>query len=134
MPTCGCTSQPRSVNHALEEALDDLQVLPCRQTGQNAGENWAPGASIDLGEAPRRGPLPESPALRLDDCAGRPAGHLQRKAGSVDADEVQTLGEAADGVTLKWPPCELCCTSGAGVCFYCSLTRRSGTAVNTAGA
>lgn len=62
-----------AVNHALEEALDDL-LVPAGSIGQAAKtpvrKIGAFGASIDLGEAPARRSLPPQPALRLDALSG----------------------------------------------------------------
>ena len=91
-----------AVNHALEEALDDAQV-PAGPLGKLARTPVRKigllGASIDLGDEPRRRTLPESPALRLDALVTRLAA---RHKGQIllMLDEVQTLGEAADGVPL----------------------------------
>ncbi|MDB5886734.1 MAG: hypothetical protein JWR74_2905 [Polaromonas sp.] len=91
-----------AVNHALEEALDDLAVpdsrlgklakTPVRRVGLL-------GASIDLGEAPQRRALPEASALRLDTLVTRLAARHKGRV-LLMLDEVQTLGEAPDGVSL----------------------------------
>lgn len=91
-----------AVNHALEEALDDLRV----PDGALAKAACTPvkkigvlGASIDLGEEPQRRHLPAAPALRLDALVTR----LARQHGGkllLMLDEVQTLGEASDGEAL----------------------------------
>lgn len=91
-----------AVNHALEEALDDLRV-PDSQLGKLARtpvkKIGALGASVDLGDEPQRRALPESAALRLDALVARLA---RQHKGQVllMLDEVQTLGEAPDGVSL----------------------------------
>ena len=91
-----------ALNHAMEEALDDLQV-PASPAGKLARTPVKKigllGASIDLGEEPQRRVLPQSPALRLDALVTRLAA---RHKGQIllMLDEVQTLGEAVDGVTL----------------------------------
>lgn len=87
-----------AINHALEEALDDLTVpksklarigrTPIRKLGLI-------GASVDLGETPARRALPEDARLRLDALVLR----LHEAAGKpllLMLDEVQTLAEAAD--------------------------------------
>lgn len=96
------TAPLEAVNHALEEALDDLQV-PTGSLGKLAKtpvkKIGVLGASIELGEEPQRRPLPESSALRLDALVTRLA---QRHKGQIllMLDEVQTLGNAPDGVSL----------------------------------
>lgn len=91
-----------ALNHALEEALDDL-LVPRSALGKTAKTPVKRlgmlGASIDLGETPQRRALPQAPALRLDALVTR----LAQQHGSailLMLDEVQTLGEAADGVAL----------------------------------
>lgn len=91
-----------ALNHALEEALDDLQV-PASPAGKLAKtpvkKIGVLGASIDLGDEPQRRALPDSPALRLDALVTRLAA---RHKGQIllMLDEVQTLGEAVDGVSM----------------------------------
>ena len=91
-----------ALNHALEEALDDL-LVPAGRLGKIAQtpvqKVTVLGSSVDLGPAPARRPLPEAPALRLDALVTRVA--RQHKAPVLlMLDEVQALGEAADGHTL----------------------------------
>lgn len=91
-----------AVNHALEEALDDLRV-PVSNIGKIAKTQVKKigvlGASVDLGDEPRRRVLPGSAALRLDALVTRLA---RQHKGQVllMLDEVQTLGEAPDGVSM----------------------------------
>lgn len=91
-----------AVNHALEEALDDL-LVPGSTIGKMAKTQVKKigvlGASVELGDAPRRRPLPESSALRLDALVTRLA---RQHKGQVllMLDEVQALGEAPDGVSM----------------------------------
>lgn len=91
-----------AVNHALEEALDDLRV-PASRVGKLASTPVTKigvlGASVDLGQLPGRRNLPDAPALRLDALVTR----LSRQHGGqilLMLDEVQTLGEAVDGATM----------------------------------
>ena len=91
-----------AVNHALEEALDDLLVPDSRigrvvKTGVKKVAAF--GASVDLGDAPQRRPLPESPTLRLDALMARLAKQHQGRL-LLMLDEVQTLGEVPDGVSM----------------------------------
>jgi hypothetical protein len=96
------TAPLEAVNHALEEALDDLRV-PASAIGKLAKtpvkKIGVLGASIDLGEEPQRRTLPEPAALRLDALVARLAGHHRGQV-LLMLDEVQTLGEAPDGVSL----------------------------------
>ncbi len=83
-----------SINHALEEAWDDLTV-PASSTGKAAQTQVKKvsimGSGIDLGDAPQRRALPDSPAFRLDSLLGRLA---SRHDGPVllMLDEAQSLG------------------------------------------
>ena len=96
------TAPLEAVNHALEEALDDLRV-PTGRIGKLAQTPVKKlgfiGASIELGDEPLRRALPEPSALRMDALVTRLA---QRHKGRIllMLDEVQTLGDAPDGVSL----------------------------------
>ena len=88
-----------AINHALEEALDDVTV-PSTEVGRLARtpvkKVAALGASVDLGDAPTRRPLPTAPELRLDALVAR----LSAAAGKpilLMLDEIQSLGDVADG-------------------------------------
>lgn len=91
-----------AINHALEEALDDLAV-PGSTVGKIARTTvkkiGALGASIDLGDAPQRRPLPAEQALRFDALVARLA---QEYGGQVLLllDEAQTLGDLPGGNDL----------------------------------
>ncbi len=91
-----------AINHALEEALDDLAVPPGtvgRLARTPVRKIGALGASVDLGEPPRRRNLPDDPALRFDALAVRLA---LEHGGRVllMLDEAQSLGEQARGADL----------------------------------
>ncbi len=88
-----------AINHALEEALDDVTVpkgaagrlarTPVRKLG-------VLGQSIDLGDAPARRALPATAELRLDALVTR----LAQAAGRpllLMLDEIQALGDAPNG-------------------------------------
>ncbi|MDP1902559.1 MAG: hypothetical protein Q8K96_19235 [Rubrivivax sp.] len=88
-----------AINHALEEALDDVAV-PASDIGRLAKTPvkrlGAMGATLDLGEAPARRPLPTAPELRLDALVVR----LSAAAGKpilLMLDEIQSLGDVAQG-------------------------------------
>lgn len=91
-----------AVNHALEEALDDL-LVPSSNIGKIAKtpvkKIGVLGTGLDLGDEPHRRPLPESPALRLDALVTRLA---RQHKGQIllMLDEVQTLVDAPDGVSM----------------------------------
>ncbi|MEO6321582.1 MAG: hypothetical protein ABIR56_12990 [Polaromonas sp.] len=91
-----------AVNHALEEALDDVMV-PASAIGKVARtpvkKVGALGFSVDLGDTPHRRALPENPALRLDVLVTRLARQHHGRI-LLMLDEVQALGEAPDGVAL----------------------------------
>ena len=88
-----------AINHALEEALDDVTV-PAGGLGRLAKtavkKVGALGASLDLGDAPARRPLPAAPELRLDALVVR----LSAAAGKpvlLMLDEIQALGDVPEG-------------------------------------
>jgi hypothetical protein len=88
-----------AINHALEEALDDVNVpkssvgrlgkTPVKKVG-------LAGASIDLGDAPARRTLPSAPQLRLDALIVRLADAAQKPV-LLMLDEVQALADAEGG-------------------------------------
>ena len=84
-----------AINHALEEALDDLRVPPGtigRLARTPVKKIGALGASIDLGDEPRRRALPDDAALRFDALVVRLA--LEHGARVLLLlDEAQTLGD-----------------------------------------
>lgn len=91
-----------AVNHALEEALDDLRV----PTSKFAKVAKTPvkkigvlGASVDLTDEPHHRALPESSALRLDALVTRLAKQHKGRV-LLMLDEVQTLGDVPDGVSM----------------------------------
>lgn len=84
-----------AINHALEEALDDVTV-PATKTGKAAktpvSRLTVLGTSVDLGAAPVRRKLPEAPELRFDSLITR----LHAAAGRpllLMLDEAQALAE-----------------------------------------
>jgi hypothetical protein len=88
-----------AINHALEEALDDVTV-PAGTAGKLAKTSvkkiGALGASLELGDAPSRRALPQAPELRLDALVTR----LATAAGTqvlLMLDEIQALGDATSG-------------------------------------
>ncbi len=88
-----------AINHALEEALDDVKV-PRTEVGRLAKtpvkKVGLMGASVDLGDVPARRPLPTAPELRLDALVVR----LSVAAGKpilLMLDEIQSLGDVAGG-------------------------------------
>jgi len=91
-----------AINHALEEAMDDATV-PATKAGRRAGtvvkRISAFGAGLDLGEEPKRRPLPTEPALRFDALVVRLA-NVARRPVLLMLDEAQTLGERPDAAGL----------------------------------
>lgn len=91
-----------AINHALEEALDDLMV-PSNAIGQIAKtavkKVSVMGSGVDFGEAPQRRPLPDVPAFRLDALLGRVAAQFGGPI-LLMLDEVQALGIHPNGVEL----------------------------------
>lgn len=91
-----------AINHALEEALDDL-LVPASALGK-VGQTPVKrvgllGASLDLGDEPQRRALPQPPALRLDALISRLA-KLHKGAVLLMLDEVQIMAEVPDGVSM----------------------------------
>ena len=88
-----------AINHALEEALDDVRV-PASSVGKIAKtpvkKLGGLGASVEFGEEPRRRRLPDQPELRLDALVARLAAGSGAKV-LLMLDEIQALGELADG-------------------------------------
>ncbi len=88
-----------AINHALEEALDDVTV-PRSKAGRWAKTTvkkvGALGASVDFGDAPDRRPLPAVPELRLDALVVRLAAASDKPI-LLMLDEIQALGDVADG-------------------------------------
>jgi uncharacterized protein len=88
-----------AINHALEEALDDVSIPKSRvgRIGRTPIKKVGLiGASVDLGDTPARRALPAEPKLRLDALVTR----LSAAAGKpvlLLLDEVQTLAEAPEG-------------------------------------
>ena len=88
-----------AINHALEEALDDATV-PGSEVGRLARTKvkkvGALRASLELGDAPARRPLPAAPELRLDALVSRLAAAAARPI-LLMLDEIQALGDVAGG-------------------------------------
>ena len=91
-----------AINHALEEALDDVNVPSSRvgRIGRTPVKKLGLiGASVDLGDAPTRRPLPVPPQLRLDALVVRLA-QAARQPVLLMLDEVQTLGDLPGGDSI----------------------------------
>jgi uncharacterized protein len=91
-----------AINHALEEALDDASV-PAGKVGRLAKtmvkKIGAAGASVELGDEPKRRALPTAPELRLDALIIRVAAAAGKKV-LLMLDEIQTLGEVSNGEAI----------------------------------
>lgn len=91
-----------AINHALEEALDDLLVPNssaakiARTTVKKLG---GMGASIEFGEGPQRRPLPAQPELRLDSLVARLAAAADRRV-LLMLDEIQVLSALPNGDSI----------------------------------
>ena len=87
-----------AINHALEEVLDDV-LVPTSKTGKVAKTEvkkvTIAGSGLEFGEEPKRRPLPEDPALRLDALVGRVAAASGKKI-LLMLDEIQGLSEVPD--------------------------------------
>lgn len=85
-----------AINHALEEALDDVTV-PTTAAGKAAKTPVKKvailGNSLDFGDAPVRRPLPDDPRLRLDSLITRLASASGKQI-VLMLDEVQSLAHA----------------------------------------
>lgn len=93
------TAPLEAINHALEEALDDVTV-PRSPVGRLAKTKvrkvGALGASVDFGDAPARRALPSAPELRLDALVVRLAAAADKPI-LLMLDEIRALGDVADG-------------------------------------
>lgn len=88
-----------AINHALEEALDDVKVpkssasklakTPVKKIG-------ALGASIELGDELARRTLPDKPELRMDALITRLASESGKQI-LLMLDEIQVLGQSTSG-------------------------------------
>ena len=91
-----------AINHALEEAFDDVTV-PTGKVGKLAKTTvkkiGAAGASLEFGEELKRRTLPTVPELRLDALIVRVA-EASGKRILLMLDEIQTLGEVSNGETI----------------------------------
>jgi len=89
----------QAINHALEEALDDV-TIPRSGVGRLAKTTvkkvGALGASVDFGDAPARRPLPSAPELRLDALVVRLATAADKPI-LLMLDEIQALGDVTGG-------------------------------------
>jgi uncharacterized protein len=126
------------VNHALEEALDDL-LVPTNALGKVAKTPVKKvgllGASIDLGDEPQRRTLPQPPALRLDALVSRLA-RLHKGPVLLMLDEVQIMAEMPDGVSMIATLRAVLHKRRADVCAVFTGSSQEGLArlMNTAGA
>ena len=96
------TAPIEAINHALEEALDDLTV-PKSAAGKVAktivNKVTFLGSGIDLGSGPQRRQLPTDPAFRMDALFGR----LSTEHGGkilLLLDEAQSLGAHPNAIDL----------------------------------
>lgn len=91
-----------AINHALEEALDDIQV-PRSRAGKIAKtpvkKVGALGASLELGDTPNRRSLPQQPELRFDALVARVAARSGKQL-LLMLDEIQTLAKAPGGQAI----------------------------------
>ena len=88
-----------AINHALEEALDDVKVpkSSASKLAKTAVKKiGALGASIELGDEPARRALPDKPELRMDALITRLAGESGKQI-LLMLDEIQVLGQSASG-------------------------------------
>lgn len=91
-----------AINHALEEALDDVSIPSGRLrklANTTIKKIGAAGASIEMGDEPKRRPLPASPELRMDTLITRIA-QASGKQLLLMLDEIQTLGEVTQGDSI----------------------------------
>jgi hypothetical protein len=91
-----------AINHALEEAIDDVSV-PTTKAGRRVRTAvksvTAFGAGIEFGDEPARRSLPSEPSLRLDALVLRLA-YAARRPVLLMLDEAQTLGEHAEAAAM----------------------------------
>lgn len=88
-----------AINHALEEALDDIKV-PASAAGKVARTPVkgisALSASLSFGDEPARRNLPQAPELRFDALIARLAASAKKPV-LLMLDEIQALGESDTG-------------------------------------
>lgn len=88
-----------AINHALEEALDDINV-PKSAVGKIARtpvkKIGALSASLEFGEKPARRQLPEKPELRMDALISRLANDSGKQI-LLMLDEIKALGQSPSG-------------------------------------
>ena len=91
-----------AINHALEEALDELTV-PATTLGKIAKtpvkKVGGLGASLEFGDEPKPRQLPAQPELRLDSLVGRLATAAGRRV-LLMLDEIQALGALPNGDSI----------------------------------
>jgi hypothetical protein len=88
-----------AINHALEEALDDVKVpkSSASKLAKTAVKKiGALGASIELGDEPARRALPDKPELRMDALITRLASESGKQI-LLMLDEIQVLGQSTSG-------------------------------------
>ena len=93
------TAPLEAINHALEEALDDVTVprsKAARLAATAVRKVGALGATVDFGDEPARRPLPPTPELRLDALVVRLAAAANKPI-LLMLDEIQALGDVANG-------------------------------------
>jgi hypothetical protein len=91
-----------AINHALEEALDELTV-PATAVGKIAKtpvrKVGGLGASLEFGDEPKLRQLPAQPELRLDSLVGRLATAAGRRV-LLMLDEIQALSALPNGDSI----------------------------------
>lgn len=91
-----------AINHALEEAIDDVDV-PATKAGRRTRTGVkgvsAFGVGIEFGDEPARRSLPSEPSLRLDALVLRLA-YAARRPILLMLDEAQTLGQHAEAAIM----------------------------------
>jgi hypothetical protein len=88
-----------AINHALEEALDDVKVpksSAARLAKTSVRKIGAVGVSIELDEEPARRALPDKPELRMDALITRLASASGKQI-LLMLDEIQVLGQSTSG-------------------------------------
>lgn len=92
----------KAINHALEEALDDV-TIPAGAMSKIAKtpvkKVSGMGASVEFGEEPEQRTLPEQPELRLDALVGRLALESGKRV-LLMLDEIQAIGELPNGESI----------------------------------
>jgi hypothetical protein len=87
-----------AINHALEEALDDV-TAPTNAVAKVAKASIRKVGGFEFGDEPKLRPLPTQPELRLDSLVGRLANASDKRV-LLMLDEIQALSDLPNGESI----------------------------------